>query len=260
MSLLGPLQQRAARNGLNLFGLVDAQRFDGCQPCEQRSTSVLPGCGTILVLGTAGQSFWLEFQRQGRGLSERPTCEEVEELVASSVDAVADELEQAGLRWTKVDARWPRLNFGRLAEAAGFGIVSPVSGMLLNPTYGPWLRVRAALLIEGRPFGQVDDASITDRFKPCCTCDRPCVEACPPKVHVDLGRADRERCASHRDDGGCETGCGSRKACPIGTEHADGDGMPLHAHTIDRRTLQRWYGLGWWRFVPRAFRGGPRPR
>jgi len=260
MSLLGLLQQRAARNGLNLFGLVDAQRFDSCQPCERRSASMLPGCGSIIVLGTAGRSFWLEFQRQGRGLPEKLCSDGVEQLVAGSVDAVADELRQHGLRTVKVDARRPRVNFSCLAEAAGFGIISPVSGLLLNPTYGPWLRVRAALLVEGHPFGEIPDASITDRFKPCCTCSRPCVEACPPKVHDGAGHSDRERCATHRDDGGCDTGCHSRMACPIGTDHADTDGMPLHAHTIDQRTLQRWYGMGWWRFVPRPFRGGPRPR
>ena len=259
MSLLASLQQRASRNGLNLSGLVDARRFDSCQPREQRSTGLLPGCGSIVVLGTAGRAFWPEFRRQGDPLPEPVDPQTVEELVRGSVHTVADELAQLGHRCVVADPRRRQLNFGHLAEAAGFGIVSPVSGLLLHPVYGPWLRVRAALLVEGNPFGDIPDASMTDRFKPCCTCHKPCVSACPPAVHDGEGHSDRSRCASHRNAGGCDAGCHSRMACPIGSEHADEAGLPLHVHTVDQRTMQRWYGLGWWRFVPRALRG-PRPR
>ena len=257
MSLLRTVQQRAARNGLNLFGLVDARRFDACQPREQRVATVAPGCGTIIVLGTGGRSFWVEWKRQGQVVPNAPDCDTVDELAVAGARTVANDLEEHGARTDLLDARWSRLNFGRVAEAAGFGIVSPVSGMLLHPTYGPWVRVRAALLVEGMPFGAVPDASITDRFKPCCTCDRPCVTACPPTVHDGRGNSDRGRCAEHRSSGGCLSGCESRMACPVGREHRD-DGPTLHAHSMGLRTVQRWFGLGLWRMVPRIFRGGPR--
>lgn len=262
MSLLDSVQRCAARNGLNLFGLVDARRYDGCQPCEQRSTALQSECGTIVVLATGGRAFWREFEREHGHLPRDVDCDEVDAMAAAGVHNVADELRRsASCEVQVVDAREPCLSVPKLAEAAGLGIVSPVSGMLLHPEFGPWLRVRGALLVPGRPFGAVPDASIAETFKPCCTCrDRPCVTACPPKVHdVETGTSDRSKCADHRNKGGCETGCQSRMICPIGVEHADGDGPVLHAHSIGMRTLQRWYGFGWWRMVPRRLRGGPRP-
>jgi len=258
MSLLSCLQERASRNGLNLVGLVDAQRFDRCQPRERRVSSIAPSCGTIVVLGTAGRAFWLEIARQGGRMPERLDSDTVDELAVAGVRSVADGLQEGGVASRVLDARRPTLHLGQLAEAAGFGIVSPVSGMLLHPEYGPWLRVRAALLLDGHPFGEVPDASITDRFHPCCSCDKPCVSACPPSVHDGFGKTDRGRCAKHRHDGGCGSGCQSRLACPIGSEHRDGDGPTLHAHSIGRRTMQRWFGLGIWRVVPRFLRGAPR--
>ena len=143
-----------------------------------------------------------------------------------------------------------RLDLACLAETAGLGIVSPVSGMLLHPQFGPWLRVRGVLLVDGHPFGEIPDASIAESFRPCCTCDRPCVAACPPKVHEFGGHADRKRCAEHRHQGGCSTGCCSRLACPIGAEHGAGVGAVLHAHSVALGALQRQFGLGVWRFVP----------
>jgi hypothetical protein len=258
MSLLHSVQQQASRNGLNLFGLVDAKRFDACQPRDQRTDAVQSDCGTILVLGTAGRSAWLGYQQHGQQIPQSMTDDGVDELAVAGATSVVADLSQHGVHGQLVDARRPRLNFGQLAEAAGFGIVSPVSGLLLHPDFGPWVRVRAAVLLPGQPFGKITDASITDRFRPCCNCLKPCITACPSSVHDGLGNTDRGRCADSRHRGGCETGCHSRMACPIGAEHADPTGPMLHAHSVGRRTMQRWFGLGWWRMVPRMFRGGPR--
>ena len=147
------------------------------------------------------------------------------------------------------------MNRGSLAEAAGFGTVSPVSGLLLHPQFGPWLRLRAAILVDGMPFGPIADASIADGFRPCCTCHRPCLDACPASVLDGLGHQDLVRCADHRHAGGCSAGCGSRMACPVGGEHRDAPpAQPVHAHTQDLRGMRRWLGLGAWRFVPAFLR------
>ena len=258
MSLLSSVQQQATRNGLNLVGLVAAERFDSCQPREQRSSSLQPGCGTIVVLATAGKRLWLEFQRQGRQFPKSMSDEAADELAMAGAASIAEELSRGGHRARLLDARRPRMNFGQLAEAAGFGVVSPVSGLFLHPEYGPWVRMRAALLVPGTPFGEIADASIVDHFQPCCTCLRPCIAACPSAVYDGEGNSDRERCAGHRHQGGCLSGCHSRIACPIGVEHGDAEGFMVHAHSMSRRTMQRWFGLGWWRIVPRRFRGAPR--
>ncbi|MFK7741733.1 MAG: hypothetical protein AB8H80_15550 [Planctomycetota bacterium] len=255
MSLLRSVQERAARNGLNLFGLVRASRYDSCQPSELRSRSVQPDCGTIVVLGTGGRAFWSEFHEQQGYLPSGIDGDAADEIAAAGVQSVAERLASEGYAVRAVDARSRGLGFAQLAEDAGFGIISPVSGMLIHPKFGPWVRVRGALLLPGEPFGNIPDASIAETFKPCCTCrDRPCVTACPPMVHDEVRGADRQKCADHRVGGGCGTGCSSRMACPIGQEHADGSGPTLHAHTVGLRTLQRWFGLGWWRMVPKRLR------
>jgi hypothetical protein len=125
---------------------------------------------------------------------------------------------------------------------------------LLYFEYGPWVALRTAILCAGQPFGAVADASIADRFQPCCSCSKPCVPACPATVHDGAGRQDLARCATHRHAGNCQSGCFSRRACPIGAEHRDGDGEHAHRHAFQLVTLQKWFGLGVWKFVPRFLR------
>ena len=257
MSLLSSVQQQANRSGLNLVGLIDAQRFDRCEPVEQRSSALQPGCGTIVVLATAGK-FGLSFQRQGGRVPAEMSDQAVDEWAMAGAAETARLLSRQGLRPQVLDARKPRMNIGHLAEAAGFGVISPVSGLLLHPEFGPWIRVRAALLLPGKPFGAVKESSIVEHFQPCCACQRPCIVACPSAVHDGEGNTDRAKCADHRDRDGCLSGCLSRIACPIGVEHADSEGVVAHAHSVSRRTMRRWFGLGWWRAVPRMFRGAPR--
>ena len=249
---LGSLQQLAVRNGLNLFGWVDAAIFDAAQPVERRSSALLPGCGTILVLGTGGRSPWVEFQQQGRPLAsaDDPGC--VDDLVDAATNAVGQELAAAHLRHLRVDSGGAKISFQRLGEAAGFGVVSPVSGMLLHPDFGPWLRVRTALLVLGSPFGPLPDASVSSAFQPCSGCAQPCVGACGPQALDGHAGVDLARCGAHRRRGGCSGGCEARMACPLGREHADRPGQPVHAHTAD--SPWRHQGAGWWRLLPRSIR------
>lgn len=252
--LLVQAQETAARGGLNLFGLVDAARFDACQPREQRVARHLPACGTIVVLGTGGRAFWLQYaQANGNG----PAPASPDGFAAAALRGVADLLTAAKVRCEAIALpASPGWSTGRLGECAGFGTVSPVSGLLLHPDYGPWLQVRGVVLVEGQPFGPIRDASISERFQPCCACPRPCVTACPAGVHDGLGHQDLAACGSHRHAGGCDTVCSSRNACPLGSEHRDGFGEAAHRHGYQLATMQRWFGFGVWRFVPAFLRQG----
>lgn len=249
--LLETLRAHAERGGLNLFGLVDRARFDACEPKESRLAAVAADCGTVLVLGSGGR--WLAERREHwhrhAGGGNAVTCDD---LVARATDGVVALLAAAGIA-----ARPLRFHGGcrvrgeRLAEAAGLGVVSPVSGLLLHPRFGPWLRVRAAVLCAGHPFGQIADAALGEGFQPCSECARPCLAACP--AHT----AELAQCADHRHRGGCADACGSRNACPLGAEHRDHRGEDAHRHAHELPTLERWYGLGSWALVPKSLRGGP---
>jgi|688.fasta_scaffold130166_3 hypothetical protein len=251
LKLLHQLRLHAEGAGLNLFGIVDRARFDACEPRESRVDAVAPACGTVIVLGSGG-----------RGLAERHATVRVrggiDATVAHVVDHFAATLSTCGIPAMAVrfDAG-SRIRGDRLAEAAGLGIVSPVSGFLLHPEFGPWVRVRAAILCAGQPFGAIAEASLVDRFQPCNGCARPCVGACPAHGRAAPQEPELAACAGHRHLGGCADECARRMACPVGAEHCDCGDDHVHRHGHDLGTLRRWFGLGVWRYVPKALRGGP---
>ncbi|MCA8950105.1 MAG: hypothetical protein KDE27_11430 [Planctomycetes bacterium] len=198
--------------GFDLFGPVDAATFDACQPRDQRLTRVLPRCGTAIVLGTAGVQL-------------------DSHTVEVGLQRVSDRLRVAGHRTVIAGTRAHKLSFPRLADAAGFGTVSPVTGLLLHPKFGPWLRVHDVLLVEGRPFGQLGDASISDSFQPCCKCDgQPCLE--PPQAPV----------------------LDPVVKCPIGKDHHCHSAPPLQWPAHMPMSPMTRFAVSALRFVPQLFR------
>jgi hypothetical protein len=254
--LLTAMRAQAEGAGLNLFGLVDRARFDACEPKERRIGAVAAQCGVVIVLGSGGRLLAEQSERlrdSGRGTL--PSAAEHAENVVARLVAMMRGL-GLGVRALTFDGAC-RVRAERLAEAAGLGVVSPVSGLLLHPEFGPWLRIRGAICCDGMPFGPIPDANLAERFQPCVECARPCVPACPAHDGDAAKVADRARCADHRNRGGCADACSSRVACPLGAEHADHAGEHLHSHGVDLETLRRWQGLGPWSLVPKALRGGP---
>lgn len=251
---LTDLQTTAQAFGLNLFGVVDARRFDRCQPADARCAALLPDCGTAIVLGTGGRGFW-ERVVEAQGTPPNPTRSHrpLQEWVQQGTASMQRMLSERGIPCAVVepDGR-NRLPFPSLAEAAGFGTVSPVIGALLHPRYGPWVSVRAALLLPGHPFGPVEDRSIADTFQPCCSCQRrPCLTACPTGVHDGHGGSDLSLCLDHRHAGGCQIACQVRRACPVGSDERYGPSEEQHRQEEERWLLDGQHGRGFWRRMQR---------
>lgn len=61
------------------------------------------------------------------------------------------------------------LPFTRLAVATGFGALAP-SHLVIHPIYGPWIALRAVVLLEGEPPVRAPIAQP-------CVCAEPCREA-----------------------------------------------------------------------------------
>lgn len=255
-SVLAQMQAHCNAAGLNLFGVVDAMRFDAAQPVESRASQLHPGCGTIVVLGSGGGAFWQRMvASNGTPRPPAPHYHPVQEFAVAQTRMAQAQLQAAGIRSRLVQPEDRKtLNFVQLGEAAGFGTVSPVIHILLHPRFGPWISLRAALLLEGTPFGPIADASLQDRFQPCCGCEKPCIAACPVGVHDGFGAADFSRCAHHRHAGNCAAGCNVRRACPIGADERYVAEEEAHRHAYSLFAMQKWYGLGSWRFVPRFLR------
>jgi len=234
-TLLRELEERARAGGFDLFGLVDAQRFDAGQPHELRCARELPGCGTVIVLGCGGPVH-----------AEWGALRELQSM-----------LQRAGHRARLAEPMQSRLRFAALGEAAGLGTVSPVIHRLLHPKFGPRVMVGAALLVEGQPFGLVADASIAERFQPCCNCLRPCLSACPGEQREGNahGRVDESRCSHERQRGACGDACAVVRNCPVGAGQALPRAVEVERHRFESHrvlamqgrgllpTIRRW--LGW---------------
>jgi ubiquinone biosynthesis protein len=115
----------------------------------------------------------------------------------------------------RADRRWVRCaddvpdapDFRALARAAGLGWASRL-GLLLHPTFGPWIGLRAAVFVPERLA-----ATPLSGPSPCADCPAPCVAACPAAAIVDTW--DAARCLpwqAARDT--CHGGCLARSACP----------------------------------------------
>ncbi len=220
--LLTDLEQRARGLGLDLFGVVDAARFDASQPHEGRCSRLLPDCGTAIVVG--------------RGV---PTTIDLPALAQ-----LEQFLRAAGLQVRAATPTYSRLSFACLGEAAGLGIVSPVIHRLLHPRFGPWVTVQGVLLLSGRPFGPIADASIAASFHPCCKCERPCVAACPATVHDGHGNSDLGRCHDRRHRNGCGSSCSVVRSCPVGADVKVALAHEAERHRFESQLLARRYGRG----------------
>ncbi|MFO1051132.1 MAG: hypothetical protein U1F36_02815 [Planctomycetota bacterium] len=254
-SLLVELRAAGADEGIGLFGVVDTGEFDATQPCGRRIAERRASCGTVIVLGTGGpESFSRVKRRAGGALREpHPRYHPIDDWSRRIAEALAARLRDAGhdCELALPTGRRP-LNFRQLAEAAGLGVVSPVLGHLLHPRFGPWVSLRAALLVDGRPFGRVTTPALD--FAPCCGCPRPCVTACPVAVYRDPARADHEGCARHRIGGGCDEGCAALHACPLGHEHRYSAEEERFRNRYALFTMRRWLGVGAWRLLPSRWR------
>jgi len=119
-----------------------------------------------------------------------------------------------------------RIALQRLAEIAGLAWLSP-SHLSVHPTYGPWIALRAAIVID------VDGPPSHEPPAPPCDCARGCgpaldraLAAGEPRGRNDL----RER---------WRLWLAVRDACPAGRDHRYGDAQIRYHYTGDRAALKR---------------------
>lgn len=114
----------------------------------------------------------------------------------------------------------------RIAQAAGFACLSP-SHLSVHPEHGPWLALRAILVIEVEgPSGPPPR-----RSEPCGSCDKPCL--------APLARALEEPLPSFLDDARARdwrAWVAIRDACPWGRASRYGPEQ-LEYHYTKRRSL-----------------------
>jgi hypothetical protein len=238
------LVSEAMTRGFNLIGFVGPQQFDACQPPGRRASDVLPDCGTIFLLGSGGSGFWSHLLAQGPPIqAPAPGYHPVDDYCAKSCGELTEWLGARGVTSRTTFPDDPSaLNFMHLAEVAGWGTISPVLGILLHPEFGPWVSMRAAVLVEGLPFGSVEGEE-HQPFQPCLNCSKPCVKACPVHVFDGMGSVDLRACADNRHAGECGHGCDARRACPVGAAERYGEEEERFRHAYSLFTMRRHFGL-----------------
>ena len=172
--LADELRRVASGQGFELVGFLDAAAYDAALPELQQRRRVaerVPGVATVVLLGSGGRGFW-DMLQAGAGIEgrARPDYHPIDVASRQRLEVLVELLRghavPASLTMPDDD---DALDFLRLATMAGLGVISPVIGLLLHPVYGPWVSLRGALLVEGRPFGAV--ASSPLQFDPCADCD-----------------------------------------------------------------------------------------
>jgi methylmalonic aciduria homocystinuria type C protein len=152
----------------------------------------------------------------------RASADPVDRYVERCVGAAVDALGIRGIvRWAHAPP--PRLPIQRLADATGLAPLSPV-GLNVHPVYGPWLALRAAVVLDVAAPPALPAAAL-----PCGDCPRTCGPA-----------FDRARAAQRGRFGLARTWrlwLAVRDACPIGRAHRYDEAQIRYHYARDRAAL-----------------------
>ncbi len=209
---LDALRAALAGAGLNLTGTLPANEYDRLVPEVWRADHVYPRCEGVLIVGNGGRSLWPLFKASPEArLHKNPLDRYTRRVMHEAADRMTS---PAGvvLYTDKRDECY--LPLVALAQRAGFGSPGRV-GVLLHPTYGPWISIRGALLLsQPVPFTEPSG------FDPCTGCPAPCATACHGQVVGPDGVDPRGCFRTKILKRACHAACDARSACVVGPEHA----------------------------------------
>lgn len=192
-----------ARAGLDL-----ATRFDARAIARELALPVLDGDLGVVIGST--RAIWPTFLAARRDEPD-PLDRYVERTVSAAFAGIAS------ARWYFAHARYDKtyLPMQRIAAAAGLGALSETH-LVVHPTYGPWIGLRAVVIVDGiAPPAR--GASIV-----VCACASPCNEAMTRAIET----------------GDWRDWLAVRDACPVGREHRYGDTQLSYHYTKDPRFLR----------------------
>jgi epoxyqueuosine reductase len=243
-SVLDAVRAAALPHGLNLAAAISAARYDAAVTPPYRAGAIDSTARSIIVLANGGGALWAALKRHaGRNPGwwerEHPLDDFTREVIEREVAPAA---RAAGAHCTAVYpfmATGATLNFVELGKAAGLAGPS-ILGVVVHPTFGPWIAFRAALLVN-EPIDAPGDAL---GFDPCPSCTaRSCIAACPVGAVNFPAGWDIPKCLTHRveDEPDCAMRCHARVACVLGPEHRYPDDEMGHHQQRALRAMRPWY-------------------
>lgn len=241
--IIDSIRKLGAPYGLNLVGAVPAVRYDNAAPPHLRAGAIDPAARSIVVIGNGGASFWCSYSghlaaNSGWENRDHPLDDFTREVVERRI---AGPLRSSNIRCTVVYpfvGQAGNLHFMELGRLAGIGGPSRI-GVLIHPTYGTWIAMRAAFLLDAA----LDEPGEGLGFDPCPRCiPRTCMSACPAGAVSDRGW-DVIRCVRHRVEAqpDCTAGCHSRLNCIIGPEHRYPEDELRHHQERALRSMSAYY-------------------
>jgi hypothetical protein len=223
VDLLQAIKEALTPHGLNLIGTTTIAAYEALVPTQYHVAALLPQAKTLVVIGNGGGEFWAGFRAY---CDARPGYlqERTHPLDGYTVEVIEGALAPAlGRSGAVYHYLYPfrfftePVSFMHLARAAGLAGPS-ILGIVIHPVYGPWLALRAALLIDRELYAP----PAAPGFDPCPACaERACMAACPANaVSIDQGW-DIPACVRHRlrVEGDCLDRCHARYDCVYGREH-----------------------------------------
>lgn len=230
------MRDRAAEYGLNLIGAIPATAYAATGEAAASSMRAAgPHARSIIVIGNGGGELWRALKTHANA---HPGWWERDHTLDDFTREVVERMLLPPLRerQLQVTAAYPGdpdpFNFMLLARLAGLGGPSIV-GVMVHPVYGPWIALRAALLIDL----ELDSPGAAAGFDPCPRCTvRSCIPACPVEAVSMASGWNVPRCIQHRveSESDCAARCHARVGCVLGPEHRyPDDEIAYH----QRRTL-----------------------
>ncbi|WP_150495115.1 hypothetical protein [Roseibium aquae] len=210
----------------SVFDQLSAAGFVGIGGFHANPEDAVPGlpsaggpAKTVLMIGSAGPSFWQVFQASPEAADGHP--DPMDRFTRRNLGRIAADHGLAAIYPFEGPPYHP---FQRWAQRCGGFSPSPI-GLLTHHVYGPWLGLRGAF-VSGERLDLPDDRSADG---PCPACaGKPCVVRCPAgALSVETGY-NVQRCRDHlagRPQDSCRAGCAARRACPVGASFAHDPGQ-----------------------------------
>ncbi len=193
---LTEITEAANNSGLDVLGVFHVRADD----------PVPEGSKSMVMLGPNGREFWDVFSASAEYLDGQ--ADPVDRWSLRVIGGLADNLGGSAL-FPFGGPPW--LPFISWAQRAG-AWSSPV-GLLVHHRYGLFVSYRGALAL---PY-EIDIPA--EPVRPCDTCGKPCLTACPVSALTEDGY-DTEACHAWLDQPeghDCMSrGCAVRRACPVG--------------------------------------------
>jgi len=236
-ALWRPFEERCAAGGLDLVQAFGVEAFNrGAHPHER-----LPGFGRANALGLVvgnTRRLWDPFREAIRADARlRSLAHPLDEYVATLVTRAAATLAPRALLFFAHVVEPAPIPIQRIAEAAGLAQLSP-SHLSVHPIYGPWIALRAVVVIDVELVELVElvepEPAVGPARRPCDACARPCMPAFEEALRTATATG-APLGAAIRDD--FHAWVRVRAVCPVGRAHRYDDGQIEYHYAKNRARL-----------------------